>query len=139
MAIKAFKQNAMYVVEMDDDDWYGGDCQRHVATAQQEAKACSCSILAVFSIPDPVFPMNGHDARHRVHHEVFKDTGNSPVQYTAQFTCTVSDDHYEGLSEQARLKFLRNARDQLNMKANGVAGRYQIVTLKGRSLETGRV
>jgi hypothetical protein len=140
--MKSFKQNELWVVELDEDKWYGIPQDMRDALCAGvvvDARANKCSTLAIFALPDALFPMYGKTRRHRVHHEVLvRHDDANPFEMVMEITATVDAEHYNALSEMDRSRLVTRVRDAANRKANGVKGRYRIMC-DGKQLEAGRV
>lgn len=136
---KCYRTDTTWILELDDDEWYGKDHASIIIEAATEARKLGCIALAIFSIPDPVFPMNGMSRKHRVHYEKFTGSPERPYNVEARFVATVDAATWASLGDKAQMQLTRRARDDLNRKARGVPGRYSIVTSDGREIERGKV
>ena len=66
---KSYKQDALWVVELGEDEWYGvGPSEQSDLknSFKVEARASKCTMLCVFVTPDALFPMYGQTKRHKV-------------------------------------------------------------------------
>lgn len=139
---KAFKQDALYIVELDENQWYGLDSERQTGVAAEyadRAKALGCSIMSIFVIPDPLFPMCGQGKKHRVFEKRI-EVRSAPFDLTILLTADIPLEAWDKLGELDRNRLVRECRDALNDRAviAKVRGRYQIV-VGSTCVERGRV
>lgn len=137
---KEYKQNDLYVIELDEHEWYGPNVDREELQGKyrETARANLCALVAVFVIPDVLFPMCGHTRKHKVYEHHFP-AADSHFKVQATFTGVIDGEIYTSLSERQRSILVRKVRDEVNEHANGVPGRYTISLDNGVILETGRV
>lgn len=140
---REYKQNDLYVVELDEEEWYfnGADHDDLTDSYRTAARAHSCSRVAVFVTPDALFSMCGHDKRHRVYEHSFP-AADAPFKVSAEFRGAIDSEVYNRLDDRGKRKLINTVRDELNEYARGVAGRYTIVLLPEHPLvvlERGRV
>ena len=141
---REFKQDNMYIVELQDIDWYGKDVDTALVCEQfrQRARADECEILAIFVIPDPLFPICDLAIKHKVYEYRSAVANAATFKVEAMFTGNIDEEMWPD-DEGARRKLLGRVRDEVNKKARGVAGRYVIQLIRGSAvvarLEQGRV
>lgn len=144
---KAFKQSDMWLLQLDELEWYGIPKEAQDALKDDmllQAGIEGCILVAILVDPDPVFPMFGHTTRHRVFEQRLERKLAVPFQIETKYTCEINSDEYWVANESTRMKMVGKARDALNECGLSVPGRYQIVVRvkdgqELRIIEAGRV
>lgn len=134
---KSFKTDDAWVVEYDDHEWFGVSEEvrgEQVQFARDMAKAAKCTSFAIFSIPDPIFPVYGHSIRKRVYTEQI-DTGAS-FHLSCTHHAEIPREHWDAISEEAKAKLLKRLRDILAIKGSTNPGRYEIYVPNGDGTNT---
>lgn len=125
-----YKQADMWIVELDERQWYGLNVDQDTIRmeARVDARNNTCNMTAIFVTPDPVFPMCGQELRHRVYFHDLRDERERSIGFKVNCVMTADLDaiKYENATENERKRMLRIARDALNEAANGTPGRYVI-------------
>lgn len=139
---KAFKQEALYIVELDELEWYSQDGEQQAKLSSgyvDRAKALGCVMLSIFVIPDPLFSMCGQNKKHRVFEKRI-EVSNAPYKVEILLTADIALETWDKLAELDRKRLVRECRDALNDKAvtADIQGRYQI-TVGSTCVERGRV
>jgi len=142
--LKETKSGNVLAVDITDIAWYGTSADKHaLADAfKGRMRVKKCSSLLVYVVPDFVFPMCENTKRHVVFSYTDPVACDETFKVDALFTCTIRAEEYISASEQIRMKLVRDARDVVNKKARGVAGKYVIQLSDGTNttiLERGRV
>lgn len=140
---RAFKQNEMYVVNLDEAEWYPAGIDKEVLKLSYRASAeeLGCALISVFVIPDALFPLYGETRKHRVYEYRFPSSAKL-YEVEAHFVGKIDREKYDKLSEGQQHKLVREVRDALNTHASGVPGRYAIQIVNGTEVqlvERGRV
>jgi hypothetical protein len=135
--MRSFKADEAWVVEADDHEWFGQpeDVRAAIVTMTRDAaKAEKCTSFAIFSVPDPIFPVYGHSIKKRVHSEQI-DTGAS-FHLSCTHHAEIPRDHWEAISDVAQSKLLKRLHDILSIKGATNPGRYEIYIPNGDGTNT---
>lgn len=130
--MKDFKADTAWVVEMTDFEWFSIDDDGRaalIAKARTNGREAGCDSIAIFAIPDPIFPVYGITVKKRVHNEQLatgKAWGISCVHVIDLVPAIWAE-----LDEPGRLKLLKNIREVVNIKGRTNPGRYEIVLPNG--------
>jgi len=104
---KEYKQNSMYVVELNEMDWYPNNVDKELVKEQfrQRAACADCELLVMFVIPDAVFSMCEIVGKHRVYEFRINAPAKNNFKVDVMFTSTVVASEYENLPAEGKLVF----------------------------------
>lgn len=137
---RQYAQGNLYVVELDENDWYlQGDEDRDLwrKEARKAAIAAKCTVVTIMVTPDVIFSMCSNPKKHRVFEERIEPEA---LNYAVQPMLTGSIDPalFRSLKPAEQQRLVSEIRDVIVYKANGVSGRY-IIFVGVTIVEQGRV
>jgi hypothetical protein len=147
---RTFKQGSMYVVEVEEAEWYSPsgnplpapvlDDLKHEYKA--EAQVADCELMVIFCRPDPLFSMIEEAKRHKVFEHRFPVSKGASFKVDVLYTGLVDQELYAKLDELGRSQLVRRVRDEINKTGKRTPGKYIIQMVEGDKiivLEQGRV
>lgn len=138
---KEYVQGNLFVLELDENDWYLVDDDAREGwrqAAEEQAVLRECTVMAIMVIPDALFSMCDKNTKHRVYEKHVVAPAEAMYSVDVMYTGTIDEARFKNASEGDQRKAVRQCRDALNVRADGKPGRY--VILVGRLvIEQGRV
>lgn len=142
---KAFKADTCWVHECSDEDWFERKEETRTAFIdgiKERAKLEGCTSIAVFAVPDPLFPLYGHSVKKRVHSEQLAGASTALFEVRTTYFARIPNDVWESTAENLRPALIRRVRDALNERGIEHPGRYEIAICTDdtcTTIERGRV
>lgn len=137
---KEYKQGNLWVVELDEQEWYSdkADKQAIQKEALDRAGIEGVSVVAIYVVPDELFPFCHTNKRHRVWEFMVPIPVVEPFSIETRHVVRITESVYNEENEKGRRAIVRRARDAVNELGLKAPGRYAIM-FGDSVIESGRV